>query len=141
MRRHSLPALFAGLCLASAANAADLSIEVKGARSEAGTLMIAVYDSAATFRKDGQETVALRVRARASAERITLSGLPAGGYAIAVYHDENQNQKLDTNLAGIPTEGNGFSNGAVGSFGPPEFAAAKLVLGASPTLASVTLAY
>ncbi len=141
MRRHSLPALFAGLCLASAANAADLSIEVTGARSEAGTLMIAVYDSAATFRKDGEEAVALRVRARASAQRITLAGLPAGSYAIAVYHDENQNQKLDTNLVGIPTEGNGFSNGAVGNFGPPDFDAAKLVLGASPTHASVTLAY
>jgi len=141
MRRHTLLALFAGLGLASAASAADLSIELAGVRSEAGNLMIAVFDSADTFQKDGQEAAAFRVRARARAQRIVLVGLPAGSYAIAVFHDENGNEKLDTNMVGIPTEGNGFSNGAVGNFGPPKFDAAKLVLGASPTHASVTLVY
>ena len=139
MRRHSLPTLFAGLCLASAANAADLTIELVGVRSDAGNLMIAVYDSAATFRQVDHAAASVRLRARASARQVTLSDLPEGSYAIAVYHDENQNQKLDTNLVGIPTEATGFSNDAAASFGPPDFEAAKLVLGGSPVHVRVTL--
>ena len=34
----------------------------------------------------------------------------AGNYAVQVMHDENDNNKLDTNFLGIPSEGYGFSN-------------------------------
>jgi uncharacterized protein (DUF2141 family) len=44
-----------------------------------------------------------------------------GTYAVSVFHDENSNGKLDTNLMGIPREGVGASNGARGHFGPPKF--------------------
>lgn len=134
MKRHStFPALFAGLCLASAANAADLTIEWTGLRSQAGEVRIAIWDSAETFQKDAQVFAAIRVRARAGAQRVTLTGLPEGSYAIAAFHDENQNGKLDTNLIGIPTEATAFSNNAAANFGPPKFEAAKLVLGATPS--------
>ena len=36
--------------------------------------------------------------------------LPAGNYAVQVMHDENENNKLDTNFMGMPIEGYGFSN-------------------------------
>jgi len=39
-----------------------------------------------------------------------LAGIPPGTYAIACYHDENDNGKLDTNFLGIPKEGTGASN-------------------------------
>jgi uncharacterized protein (DUF2141 family) len=139
--RHSIPVLIGGLCLAASAGAADLTIELAGVRSESGHLMIAVYDSAATFRREGEEAVAVRVRAHTGPQQITLGGLPEGSYAIAVYHDENLNRELDTNLLGLPTEGRGFSNDAAGRFGPPDFEAAKLVLGAGPTRSRVALVY
>jgi len=44
-----------------------------------------------------------------------------GNYAIAVFHDNNGNGKLDRNFIGMPKEGVGASNGAVGKFGPPKF--------------------
>jgi uncharacterized protein (DUF2141 family) len=52
---------------------------------------------------------------------ITVANLPKGKYAIRYFHDENSNNKLDTNWLGIPTEGYGFSNNAKGLFGPPPF--------------------
>lgn len=42
-------------------------------------------------------------------------------YAIRYFHDENQNEELDTNFMGIPKEGFGFSNDAIGKFGPKDF--------------------
>lgn len=51
--------------------------------------------------------------------------VPPGDYAIAVFHDENGNGRLDTGIFGIPTEGTGASNDARGTFGPPSFADAR----------------
>jgi uncharacterized protein (DUF2141 family) len=48
-----------------------------------------------------------------------------GEYAVASFHDENDNQDLDRNFLGIPSEGTGFSNEAHNDFGPPDFAQAR----------------
>ena len=41
---------------------------------------------------------------------IEFENIPDGKYAIALFQDENNNQKLDKNIFGIPKEGYGFSN-------------------------------
>src|SRR5271169_4158927 len=46
-------------------------------------------------------------------------------YAVACFHDENRNGKLDTGLFGIPTEGWVVSNRATGGLGAPSFKDAK----------------
>tara|TARA_R110002072_G_scaffold158421_6_gene309361 strand:+ start:213 stop:608 length:396 start_codon:yes stop_codon:yes gene_type:complete len=46
--------------------------------------------------------------------------LTSGSYAISAFHDINNDDKLNTNALGIPTEKYGFSNNARGWFGPPE---------------------
>lgn len=50
-----------------------------------------------------------------------------GSYAILVFHDENDNQKLDTAMFGKPTEYYGFSNNTYGPYGTkPEYNAAVI---------------
>ncbi|MDR2086592.1 MAG: DUF2141 domain-containing protein, partial [Dysgonamonadaceae bacterium] len=44
-----------------------------------------------------------------------------GDYAVSIFHDENDNYKLDTGMFGIPVEKTGFSNNAKGVMGPPKF--------------------
>ena len=61
--------------------------------------------------------------------RVTFEGVPFGTYALKVFHDENDNGKLDTNFVGMPKEAFGFSNDAMGRFGPPDFDAASFELG------------
>jgi len=51
---------------------------------------------------------------------ITIDNLAPGKYSFKYFHDENSNKELDTNWIGIPSEGFGFSNNAMGAFGPPE---------------------
>ena len=48
-----------------------------------------------------------------------VDSVPPGDYAIAVYHDANENGKLDRHLLGYPLEPYGFSNNARGKLGPP----------------------
>ncbi len=59
--------------------------------------------------------------ARVGTTRVTVTGLPAGRYAVQAYLDENGNEKVDQALFGIPKEGIGFSNDAKIGFGPPKF--------------------
>lgn len=46
--------------------------------------------------------------------------LPAGSYGVIAFHDINGNEKLDTNMIGIPTEPYGFSNNARGLLSKPD---------------------
>lgn len=52
---------------------------------------------------------------------ITVNGLQPGKYSFKYFHDENSNRQMDTYWVGVPKEGFGFSNNAMGKFGPPAF--------------------
>ena len=106
------------------AHAADLTITVKGVRSADGAVFLALYDSDKSFMKVPQAKTTRRLNASKGDLEIVIHDLPAGKYAIACYHDENGNGKLDTNALGIPEEGYGFSNDARGTSGPPTFSEA-----------------
>jgi len=106
------------------ANAAvgTLHVQITDLESDEGFLFVALLDSAAQydagdrfFRSDSK--VPIRDR-RAS---VTFERIPYGTYAVKVFHDENANGELDTNFVGFPKEGFGFSNDAMGQFGPPTF--------------------
>ncbi len=112
------------------AQAAELTVAVSGVTPGAGRVYISLHRAAAGVAfPDSRGVVAGVWRlAGAAAFSITLTGLEPGRYAVNGYHDANGNGKLDTNLLGVPTEGYGFGNGAVGAFGPPGFAAAAVDL-------------
>lgn len=52
---------------------------------------------------------------------IIIENLKQGKYSFRYFHDENENENLDTNWLGIPKEGFGFSNNAEVFFSPPLF--------------------
>ena len=59
---------------------------------------------------------------------IEFDELPYGEYAIKAFHDEDENDDLNTNILGMPVEDYGFSNNARGVFGPPSWESAKFNL-------------
>ena len=109
------------LAAAAVASAADLTITVKDVRSADGSVRIAIFDSEASFMKPPEAKVSRNVNASKGEVKFVIHDLPAGKYAVASYHDENNNGKLDRNSLGVPTEGVGFSNDAQGVAGPPKF--------------------
>lgn len=68
-----------------------------------------------------------------------FSDIPKGEYSISIYHDENDNGDLDTYVMGIPSEDYGFSNNAVGSFGPAKYADAAFQVAEKETIHTINL--
>ena len=118
---RALAFVLAGLSAAWPALAADLTVEVVGALSNAGRMHFGLYDDARKFpekdgRADGFETVIADNRVVG-----VFPGLKPGRYAVAVFHDENGNGEFDQGFLGIPLEDYGFSNDATAFLGPPDF--------------------
>jgi uncharacterized protein (DUF2141 family) len=61
---------------------------------------------------------------------VTFEDVPAGPFAVAVFHDKDENEELNTDFLGIPSEDYGFSADARDMFGPPSFEEARLELAA-----------
>lgn len=56
---------------------------------------------------------------------LLIDSLPPGRYAMALLHDENGDNKMNTTMFGLPKEGYGFSNNVMGLMGPPAFSKAS----------------
>lgn len=111
------------LLLSQHAVAADLTVNVSDVEKGKGHLMIALYKSEEDYKSD-KASFAQKVEALNSQEIVIFENLPDGEYAIKMYQDENDNNKMDFNMVGLPKEGYGFSNN-VGMFGAPEYTEAK----------------
>jgi uncharacterized protein (DUF2141 family) len=105
----------------------SLTVVVVDLENDEGQVVIALLDSAEAYE---QEKVAFRsATPKISGGRAstTFEDVPHGTYALKVFHDRNGNGELDTNFLGLPKEHFGFSNNAMGRFGPPEFEQARFV--------------
>ena len=121
-----------GVLLALSPSSADalamgvLTVQITSLRSNNGQIGCMIYNSPKGFPKDSSAALQRRWCPIAnSASTCVFDPIPAGVYAIACFHDENKNGKLDTGLFGIPTEGTVASNHAKGFMGPPSFDKAK----------------
>lgn len=88
-----------------------------------GSLQVLVFDSAEGFEDFDGPIRSERFPAEGQ-HILRLPGIPAGDYALLVYHDENNNAQLDVNFIGIPREPIGFSN-AYRPRGAPTFRNAR----------------
>jgi len=98
-----------------------LSITVEGVKTSSGMISVAVYNKSEGFLKFDEVYKSNSTRALKGTTQIDIDGLPEGEYALAIFHDENGNNELDTNWLGIPKESIGFSRGRMKTFGPPSF--------------------
>lgn len=103
-----------------------LEVTIRGMKSEKGSVLIALYDSEGSFMK--KHIASRKVKAAERSLTIVFDNLKPGNYAVSTFHDENENEKLDSNFFGIPKELYGFSNNAKGSFGPPSFDNARVTI-------------
>jgi uncharacterized protein (DUF2141 family) len=102
---------FAALCvLATAVHADELTVTITDIRAAQGSMMVSLVDSDAAWNSKAKPVAAKKVAAEKGEMQFKFSDLPAGVYAVQVMHDENDNNKLDANFLGIPSEGYGFSN-------------------------------
>jgi uncharacterized protein (DUF2141 family) len=103
----------------------DINVEILNVKNNIGKIYIALYNSKDTFLVRSKMYKGLIREAESNTMTCTFQNIPKGTYAIALFHDENLNEKLDKNFFRIPTEGYGISNNAQPMFGPPRFDNAK----------------
>jgi uncharacterized protein (DUF2141 family) len=135
------------------AQASELRVVIHGVASSSGSLMVGLYDSEDHFRSaianaanagllnDRSRLVGIAMRAAAGTQSVVFTNLKPGRYAVIVFHDENDNGKLDENPWGVPTEGYGFSNDAEGFLGSPSFDAAGVTLAGAEESIAISLIY
>lgn len=96
----------------------SLKILFSGISSSEGKLLIEIRNSA------GEAILGTQIPAspNAAGEQTVTFSLDIGTYAVAAFHDRNNNGDIDFNWLGAPTERYGFSNNARGLFSEPDLA-------------------
>lgn len=119
-----------------------LMVTVTGIRRVLGNVTLTVYGAErARFLAPHGALVVTRVPVRGPTAQGCIAVSSPGTYAIAAYHDANDNHRLDRDFLGLPTEGFGFSNDAPTLLGPPAFDAARLSLAPGAQAISIRLRY
>lgn len=108
---------------------AILEISIEGIQKNKGKILLALYDSEKPFPSEYKKAVkSVEGIPQNGKCKFLITDLKKGKYAFSLFHDVNGDNKLNTNLIGIPKEGYAFSNNAKGKFGPPDFNEASFVL-------------
>jgi uncharacterized protein (DUF2141 family) len=108
---------------------AHLTAQIPGVRSAKGALGCSLFSTGEGF--PGKSPIvggASLVPARQGQMACDFPGLPAGDYAIVIFHDENGNGSLDENVFGAPTEGYGASNNKLHAASAPTWEESKVHL-------------
>ena len=100
---------------------ATLIVDVLQLRNDEGRVAVAVFNTEEAFPDQERALRGKLSKISGKRARVTFKGLKPGTYAVAVLHDENENDEMDFNFVGMPLEGYGFSNDASAMFGPPSF--------------------
>ena len=103
-----------------------IKITITNLRNNKGHVLISLFKDGVGY-PDKPEKSFKKIKASITNNKaiVLFSELPAGSYAVAMLHDENDDQKMNTNFFGLPKEGYGFSNNVMGTFGPPSLSKAQ----------------
>ncbi|MFD2203208.1 DUF2141 domain-containing protein [Shivajiella indica] len=121
-------------------SSANLTLTVNKVKNDKGVVRVLLFDKSAGFPDVVENAVRnASVDIKGDKAVITFNNLPAGTYALSVFHDSENTGKLRTNAFGIPRDGYGFSNNASGTFGPPSFEKAAFKVNAGENKVSIDL--
>lgn len=117
--------------------AESVRVQISGIRNTNGDIGCGIFNSADGFPEEASKAYkTLRMASPGNSAICQFNDIPPGTYAIAVFHDENANGKLDKNFLGIPREGYGASNNVRPKMSAPTFkdAAFSVKAGGSTSL-------
>jgi uncharacterized protein (DUF2141 family) len=116
------------------AGTGSVEVTMTGFKNEEGLALVAFFLDESGWPDPGDTTFAtVSVPIHDGQAVAEFDNVPAGRFAVSVFHDEDGDRELDTGALGIPSEDFGFSADARNVFGPPSFAEASLELAAGET--------
>ena len=141
-----LPRVVGLVCLALLAAkpvfCAELSIRVTGVVDTKGEIGCQLFSSSEGFPLDGSKAKLVSTKPHQNKAQCRFENLSPGTYAVAVGHDLNGNQKVDTNFFGLPTEAWGVSKNIRHSLKAPSFeeASFKITQGQEELVLEINIA-
>ena len=108
--------------LSAQSEVTTIEVEITNISNDEGQVLVGLYNSEKQWLKEIFKGAFGKIENGKSTVQFT--DVPSGTYAISVFHDEDNDGKLDT-LFGIPTEDTGSSNDAPSKFGPPKWSVAQ----------------
>lgn len=84
--------------------------DISNFESNKGVCRACLFNSASSFKgESGDPVQCVQVAISNKRSQVQFDNVPAGSYAIFLFHDTNSNNKMDKNFMGIPKEGYGAS--------------------------------
>jgi uncharacterized protein (DUF2141 family) len=100
----------------------SVRVQIHGIRNTNGDIACAIFNAAEGYPEESTKAYKFtRMASPGNSAICQFHDIPPGTYAVAVFHDENANGKLDKNFLGIPREGYGASNNVRPKMSAPAF--------------------
>ncbi len=104
-----------------------IHVKVDGIKNENGTLRVDLFSEHDEFLIEPSYSMDVKIDTQ-SEIIIRFDNIPFGIYALSLYHDLNDDNRLEANFIRMPQEPVGFSNDHQPKMGPPRFKKAKFTL-------------
>jgi uncharacterized protein (DUF2141 family) len=115
-----------------------VTVVISALASTQSVVKVNFYNSPEKFLKDGQMAIRMVVRPEGKTVLTLPVELAPGEWAMALSQDVNNNDKLDKNFLGIPTEPFAFSNNVKPRLGAPSFQECKFKVDGPGQVVSIT---
>ncbi|MGI9353321.1 MAG: DUF2141 domain-containing protein [Rhizobiaceae bacterium] len=119
----------------------SITLSIQGLRSSEGYVHVLVYDNVKAFDETSHtDFVTYRTKSASAGElSMNLNGIRPGTYALMIHHDENGNNKFDSD-GQTPLEGWAYSNN-VGQTQTPDFVSASFAFGDTNQQQNININY
>ncbi|MFN6461976.1 MAG: DUF2141 domain-containing protein [Nostoc sp. DedVER02] len=119
-----------------------LTVEIDGLKNKQGQVCASIFASSEGFPSDRNRGLQKQcIKITNTPLPITFDNLKAGSYAVAVFHDQNNDGTINSNGLGIPREGFGFSSNPEIRTGAPKFSEAAFLVAGPDTNIKIQLKY
>ena len=119
-----------------------LQVRVMGVAKPSGNITMTVYpDSSERFLAKGGKLARQRVPAQMPVTSACFVLPAAGQYAIAIYHDANDDHDFNRTFVGMPNEGFGFSRNPKTRLGLPSLSEVRFAVVAGDNPVEIQLTY
>lgn len=121
-------------CIAARSQSAVI-LEISNFKNDNGVCRACLFNNQASYEgKNSKPFQCITAPVKAHSVRMVFTNILPGTYAALVYHDANNNNKLDRNFVGIPKEGYGASKNKLPFASAPTFDENKFTVNDKTTI-------
>jgi uncharacterized protein (DUF2141 family) len=129
MNKNSIFFIICFLLSINAFSQSRVVADISNVRNDNGVCRACLFNNPESFKGEtGNPFQCVAVGVKNSMAQAVFNNIPAGTYAMFVFHDANKNNKMDVNFVGIPKEGYGASKNKLPFASAPSYNENKFIV-------------